>query len=299
MNQMKTTDRREFLKTSSIGIVAALCLHGELFGKESTPFNWPLSFQSYGVREMLGKDFVGTMKKLRTVGYKGIEMCSPKGYEKSGFGPLIPLSPEDLRKKIEDADMFCKSCHFQHPELKLDKIQQTIDYGKRLGLKDLVISAAWIKENATLDEWKVVADELNKSAEQAKKAGLQMVYHNHSIGPEINGEKLYDILMRLFDPGLIRMQFQLAVASEGADVIGYMAKYPGRYISLHIHDWDPVQKKIVPTGKGIIDWKKLLETAKKSGISDYGLIVEMETRAPGDPLADLIECHDYLSKLNI
>ena len=43
----------------------------------------------------------------------------------------------------------------------------------------------------------------------------------------------------------------------------------------------------VTTGKGIIDWKKLLEAAKKSGISDYGMIVEMETRAPGDPLQDL------------
>lgn len=296
---MTTINRRKFLGTSALGIAAAVYFPEKLFGALSTPFGWPLSFQSYGVREMLGENFEGTLKKLRAVGYKGIEMCSPKGYEKSGFGPLIPLSPEDIRKKIEDADMFCKSCHFQHPELKLDKIQQTIDYGKRLGLKDLVISAAWIKEDATLDEWKVVADELNKSAEQAKKAGLQMVYHNHSIGPELNREKLYDIVMRLFDPELIKMQFQLAVASEGADVVKYVAKYPGRYISLHIHDWDPVTKKVVPTGKGMIDWKKLLETAKKSGIADYGLIVEMETRAPGDPLADLIECYNYLENLKI
>ncbi len=296
---MKTINRRMFIGNSASGIITALCFPKDMFESGSTPFNWPLSFQSYGVREMLGRDFDGTLEKLSSVGYKGIEMCSPKGYEKSGFGPLIALSPEDLRRKIEDAGLFCKSCHFQHPELKLDKIQQTIDYGKRLGLKDLVISAAWIREDATLDEWKLVADELNKSAEQVKKAGLQMVYHNHSIGPEINGEKLYDILMRLFDPLLIRMQFQLAVASEGADVIGYLAKYPGRYISLHIHDWDPVKKKVVPTGKGIIDWKKLLETAKKSGIADYGLIVEMETRAPGDPLADLIECYNYLQNLKV
>ena len=111
-----------------------------------------------------------------------------------------------------------------------------------------------------------------------------------------NGEKLYDILMRLFDPELIKMQFQLAVASEGVDVVDYISKYPGRYISLHIHDWDPAQKKVVPTGKGVIDWKKLLEAAKKSGISDYGLIVEMETKAPGDPLQDLVECYNYLQK---
>jgi sugar phosphate isomerase/epimerase len=135
---------------------------------------------------------------------------------------------------------------------------------------------------------------MNKSAEEVKNAGMQMVYHNHSIGPEYNSEKLYDILMRLFEPDLIKMQFQLAVVSEGIDVVDCISKYPGRYISLHIHDWEPAQKKVVPTGKGVIDWKKLLEAAKKSGIAEYGLIVEMETNAPGDPLQDLVECYKYL-----
>ena len=296
---MKTYSRREFIGAGAIGTLTAMYFKSDLLLPVSTPFNWPLSFQSYGVREMIGKDFDGTLKRLRSIGYSGIEMCSPKGYEKSGFGPLTAFSVEDLRKKIEDADMFCKSCHFQHPELKPDKIQETISFGKKLGLKDLVISAAWIKKDATIDDWKLVADEMNKSAEQVKKEGLQMVYHNHSIGPVLNGEQLYDILMRLFDPELIKMQFQLAVASEDVDVAAYIAKYPGRYISLHIHDWDPAQKMVVPTGKGIIDWKKLLETARKSGISDYGMIVEMETRAPGDPLQDLIECYNYLQDLKM
>jgi sugar phosphate isomerase/epimerase len=296
---MKTYSRREFIGAGAVGTLAAMYFKSENFLPFKTPFNWPLSFQSYGVREMIGKDLDGTLKKLRSIGYSGIEMCSPKGYVESGFGPLTALSAEELRKRIEDSGLFCKSCHFQHPELKPDKIQETISYGKKLGLKDLVLSAFWIKEDATLDEWKAAADEMNKSAELVKKAGLQLVYHNHSIGPVLNGEQLYDILMRLFDPELIKMQFQLAVASENVDVVAYIAKYPGRYISLHIHDWDPVQKEVVPTGKGIIDWKKLLEAAKKSGIADYGMIVEMETRAPGDPLQDLIECYNYLQNLKM
>jgi sugar phosphate isomerase/epimerase len=296
---MKTYSRRDFISTSAMSTLAAMYLKSDVLLSGTTPFDWPMSFQSYGVKDMIGTDFGGTLKKLRAIGYKGIEMCSPKGYEKSGFGPLTVFSAEELRKKIEDAGLFCKSCHFQYPELKLDRIQETISWGKKLGLKDLVISAAWVKEDANLDDWKIVADEMNKSAEQVKNAGMQMVYHNHSIGPEYNGEKLYDILMRLFEPDLIKMQFQLAVASEGVDVVGYISKYPGRYISLHIHDWDPAQKKVVPTGKGVIDWKKLLETAKKSGISNYGLIVEMETKAPGDPLQDLVECYNYLQNLRM
>lgn len=293
---MKSITRRQFLGTGTMGILASMYLPADALNSEMSPFNWPLSFQSYGLREMLGKDFDGTLKKVRSIGYKGIEMCSPKGYEKIGFGPLTALSIDALRRKIEDADMFCKSCHFMYGELKLDQIQNTIEYSKQLELTDLVISSAAVPHDATLDDWKKVADEMNKSAEQVKNAGLQLVYHNHSVGPLFNGIQLYDELMRMFDPELIKMQFQIATISEGIDVIDYLAKYPGRYISLHMHDWDPEQKKIVPLGKGVINWKKLLKTARKSGISDYGMIVEMETRAPGDPLQDLVLCYNYLQK---
>jgi sugar phosphate isomerase/epimerase len=295
--KMKTITRRQFLGNSTLGILAVSYFPSYSMNIHSSPFDWPLSFQSYGVREMLAKDFEGTMQKMRGIGYKGIEMCSPKGYENAGFGPLTRFTVSELRRKIEDADLFCISCHFQHPELKAPSLQNTIQFGKDLGLKDLVVSAAWLPENASLDDWKKFADEMNRSGEEVQNAGMQLVYHNHSIGPELNGEQLYDILMRLFDPKLIKMQFQIASVSEGFDVVAYIAKYPGRYISLHMHDWDPKEKKIVAIGKGIVDWKKLLTKAKEGGLSDYGMIVEMETRSPGDPLQDLAECYQYLQTL--
>ena len=59
------------------------------------------------------------------------------------------------------------------------------------------------------------------------------------------------------------------------------------------------RKRWSPQGKELLTGKKLLETAKKSGISDYGMIVEMETRAPGDPLQDLVECYNYLQNLKM
>lgn len=171
--------------------------------------------------------------------------------------------------------------------------------GKKLGLHDLTIASAALGEDATLDDWKRVAEEFNKSGEIIRNAGLQLVYHNHTIGPEINGEQLYDILMRLFDPNVIRMQFQVACISEGFDVVEYIAKYPGRYISLHMHDWDPEQQKIVPLGKGVVDWKKLLTTAKASGLADYGMILELESRPPDDPFEDLVTSYTYLSNLEL
>ena len=298
-NNMNTISRRKFLGTSAMGIMAVSSLPFDSLKPTTSPFNWPLSFQSWGVRELLAKDFDNTLRKVQALGFKGIEMCSPKGYSMAGFGPLTKFTVTELRKKIEDAGLFCKTCHFMHFELKGDAVQKTIGYAKELGLQDMVLSAAALGEDATLDEWKKVSEELNKTAEQVKNAGLQLVYHNHTIGPELDGVQLYDILMELFDPELIKMQFQIASISEGFDVIAYIEKYRGRYISLHMHDWDPENKKIVAIGQGVVDWKKLLITAWQSGLADYGLILELETEPPDDPFDALASSYAYLDNLKL
>jgi sugar phosphate isomerase/epimerase len=296
---MQKFSRRKFIGTSAMGTLALGSLPLESFKISPTPFNWPLSFQSWGVKDLLAKDFDNTLKKIQAIGFKGIEMCSPQGYKWSGFGSLINLTASELRKKIEDAGLFCKTCHFQQLEVTGDALPKTIEWAKELGLHDIVLAAAALGEDATYDQWKEVVDKLNESALKIKDAGLQFVYHNHTIGPEINGEQLYDILMRLFDPELVKMQFQIASISEGFDIIGYLAKYRGRYISLHMHDWDPVKKKIVPLGQGMVDWKKLLVTAWQSGLADYGLILELESVPPDDPVQDLATSFTYLNNLEI
>jgi sugar phosphate isomerase/epimerase len=296
---MKKITRRRFIGTSAFGILAAAYFPSCASDRASNPFGWPLSFQSYGVKDLLAVDFEGTLQKLRSIGFEGVEMCSPKGYQDPGFANLRTLSATELRKKIEATGLFCKSCHFQHPEIKSEALQETVGFSKDLGLKDIVVSAAWLPENAVMDDWKMFAEEMNLAGAEIKKAGMQLVYHNHSIGPEIEGEQLYDVLMRLFDPEMVKMQFQIASVSEGFDVVSYIAKYPGRYISLHMHDWDPKAKQIVALGKGVVDWKKLLTTAKGGGIADYGLILELETRSPGDPMQDLIESYHYLRTLKL
>jgi len=296
---MEPISRRKFLGTSAMGIMAVSSLPLDSFKPTATPFNWPLSFQSWGVRELLANDLDNTLRKIKALGYEGIEMCSPPGYGELGFGPLTKYTAPDLRKKIEDAGLFCKTCHFMHSELRGDAIPKTIAYGKELGLSDLVISSAAIPNESPLEEWEMIAEEINKAGEIVKNAGLRLVYHNHSIGPEIDGVQLYDHLMKLLDPEVVKMQFQIASISEGFDVIAYLAKYRGRYISLHMHDWDTKNKKIVPIGKGIVDWKKLLITAWQSGLADYGLIIEMETTPPDDPFDALASSYTYLDNLKL
>ena len=124
-------------------------------------------------------------------------------------------------------------------------------------------------------DWMQAADELNKLGEQTQKAGIQLGFHNHDFEfKEIDGVLIYDQLMKELDPQLVKMQFQVAVISLGYQAATYLTKYPGRFISLHLVDWSTAEKKIVPMGRGSIDWKKLFAAAKTGGIKNY--FVEMD-----------------------
>jgi len=70
--------------------------------------------------------------------------------------------------------------------------------------------------NATMDDWKKAAQELNLIAERTKAAGIQMVYHNHHFEfAEIDGQLIYPVFLEELDPDLVRMQFQVAVIDKG------------------------------------------------------------------------------------
>ena len=102
-----------------------------------------------------------------------------------------------------------------------------------------------------------------------------MGFHNHHMEFEkINGTLIYDALLNQFDPEYIKMQFQVAVISIGYKASNCFTKYPGRFISAHLADWSPVEKKSVPVGQGIVDWKEFFATFETGGVKN--IFVEME-----------------------
>jgi sugar phosphate isomerase/epimerase len=56
-----------------------------------------------------------------------------------------------------------------------------------------------------------------------------------------------------------------------------LEKYAGRNQSQHLSDWSATEKKPVPVGQGAIDWKKLFAAAKRAGVKNY--FVEMDLDA--------------------
>ena len=280
---MKNFSRRSFISKSGKGLTASVALSGLSFPafirNMGIVIDQPFGFQTWIVREMLAKDFPGTLKIMANEGYQQMEMCSPEGYVDSGFGPLTKIKPADMKKIINDAGLACPSCHFGFEELT-DHLDARIEWSKQIGLSVMVCSSFGLPKTATLDDYIKACDKLNKAAEKIKKAGMQTGYHNHETEFAILDNRLiYDELMKKFDPNLVKMQFQTEVINLGYKASTYFNKYPGRFISAHLSDWT-AEKKEVPIGQGIIDWKEFFAAAKTGGVKYFYVEMSFDTMAP-------------------
>lgn len=277
---MKKITRRKFIGNTAKGLAAVWALSHlpqQLLAQLPKAFNdIPIGFQTFPIRDMLAKDFAGTLKMMAGLGYKVTEMCSPKGYEKIGYGPLVSMKTADMRKTITDAGLACPSCHFTFAEFDAGKLDASIEFSQQLGLSHMILSSFWIQDTATLNDYLVAADKLNKAAAKIKSAGMQAGFHNHSFEfLKLDGKLIYDELLNRFDADLVKMQFQTEVINKGYKAADYFTKYPGRFISAHLSDWT-ADKKQVPVGQGIIDWKEFFAAAKTGGVKTFFVEMDMD-----------------------
>ncbi len=276
---MNKLNRRSFIgrSTAALGSAWALSQLPQWLSANPEFINHPIGFQTFPIRDLIAKDFAGTLKMMAGWGYQLTEMCSPPGYVDSGFGPLVSMKPSDMRKTIEDAGLHCPSCHFTFDELK-DKLDDRIEFAHGLGLTQMICSSFWLQPpNDTMQNYLESVDKLNKIAEKIKSAGMETGFHNHTMEfKELDGQLIYDALMSHFDPALVKMQFQTQVITLGFKAATYFNKYPGRFISSHLSDWT-ADKKEVPIGQGIIDWREFFAAAKTGGVKNFFVEMKLDT----------------------
>ena len=96
---MSVTSRREFVKIAASYTAAAGFLSAGVLELHADPLGMPIGCQTWPVREMIAKDFPGTIKQLAAAGFKTIELCSPVGYADSGFAGLAKYKGAELQEE--------------------------------------------------------------------------------------------------------------------------------------------------------------------------------------------------------
>ena len=286
---MTSSSRRSFLKASG-ALAAAACVGSERL--MAAPLHMPIGLQLYSVRNLLPKDFEGTLHQLGAAGYKEVEAA---GY--------FDKTAADFGNALNKAGLKCVSTHHQLTQLKT-QFDQLIEYGQALGLEYIICSWAGVHRDPTrkgdlnLDDWRYVADQFNAIGEKVKGAGMTFGYHNHVVefGTE-NGTVFFDELLKRTDPKLVVFEMDCGwVVGGGHNPVEYLSKFPERFPLLHVKDMvrEPDGKlRNVVMGKGFIDYKPIFRAA--TGLKHY--FIEQE-EFEGDPITELREDADFMKKLD-
>ena len=317
------TSRRKFLEQSG-----TLALTGLLFpgiNRAASLFEWnankPIGLQLYTLGNLMATDAKGTLQKLAAIGYKELESAGSQKGNYYGF------KPKELAVMIKDAGMHWRSAHVGGAPFTIEQIMKmakpktaadsarimkfveqmkngpktlnlTEDY-KQLaddaaegGLTYLVCSSIPV---STLDEIKTAVDVFSKAGEACKKNGVQFAYHNHTTEfDEVEGHRPFDYILNNTNKDHVKMELDLAWATKAnQDPVQLFKLHPGRYPLWHVKDLDKTTMNPTEVGAGVVDFKKVFDNAKESGMKYF--FVEQDG-APS-PLQNVTNSYNYLNKL--
>lgn len=113
---------------------------------------------------------------------------------------------------------------------------------------------------------------------------MKFGYHNHDFefSQKLNGETLYDIILKSTDPKLVMQQLDIGnLYNGGATALDIITRFPGRFESMHVKDEikntgitsnDKFESTLL--GAGIVGVKEVIDVGRKSGTSHF--IIEQE-----------------------
>jgi len=282
--------RRDFLRQSSL-LTASLFITKEEWFFEPQK----IGLQLYTLRNEMGKDAKGTLAKVAAQGYKTVETF---GY---GNGKWFGMNATELRAELKSHGLTTPSGHTFPASMFLqngweEKWKPAVTDAKAVGQEFIVIP--WMEEQyrADINNFKNMAVALNKAAEICKQTGIKLAYHNHDFEfAPLAGTNGFDVLLKGTDPKLVFFEMDIYwVSKAGKDPLAFFSKYPGRFAMWHVKDMDNTpQKNFTEVGNGVINFKKIFNYAKQSGMKYF--FVEQD-QCPGAPLESTAKSITYLKK---
>jgi len=294
--------RRDFMQASATGAAAMVCSSAFLdstmaLAKE---FELPLGLQLYSVRDLLPKDYAGTLKQIGGLGFREVESA---GY--------YDHSAAEVKKALNDAGLKLVSAHYASGPLH-EKFDEILAFNKELGVSYIICAApghapaskkrGW--EDMSLDDWRWNADDFNKMGEKVHAAGMKFGYHNHKLEfKETGGVLPWEELLRLTDPSKVVFEMDCGwVVAGGSDPVAMLKKHGKRVAMLHVKDFKlpagqpiPHEPAAVELGTGSIDYRPIFAEAARSANIVHCFVEQEAFTVP--PMESLKMDADYMKKI--
>ncbi len=266
---------------------------------------FPIAIQLYSVRDDMGEDFKGTLKKVKEMGYDGVE-----------FAGLYDHSAEEVKALCDEIGLVPVSAHVSYYEMLEEG---TLETYAAIGCKFIAIP--WLDEDPRPGgkNYPKFVEDVKKIGAKAKALGMQLCYHNHDFEfQKVNGKYILDTIYADIPADLLQTQLDTCwVNVGGEDPVKYVKKYAGRADIIHLKDFagkksdnmyaligiDDGEKKDTdgqfeyrPLGRGLQNIPAILEAAEEAGTK--WVVFEQDEPSMGlTPLECAKVSIDYLRSL--
>lgn len=280
--------RRTFLRVALCGALGALrpASAGPAFALAAGRKLPRVGLQLYTVREQLAADFDGTLARVAALGFREVEFAGYHG-----------RAAAQVKAALRRNNLVAPSAHVTTAELQRGGLERVIEDARAVGHRYLVCGYVPAGERRTLDDYRRLAELLERAGRRTRRARIQLCYHNHDFEFEkIDGQVPYDLLLARTDARLVKAQLDLYwITKAGRSPLDYLAKHPGRFPSLHVKDMDATARRsFTEVGRGVIDFKTVFAAAARAGVRHY--FVEQD-ETPASPFDSVQTSLNYLKRL--
>ncbi|MDX9728930.1 MAG: sugar phosphate isomerase/epimerase family protein [Bacteroidales bacterium] len=283
-------NRRTFVKTGALAVAGTAFLGSSFCTSQRK--NAVTGLQLYSIRDDMKRDPLGSLAQLAKMGYRHVEHASYTDRKFYGY------SPTEFKKILDGEGLSMVSGHveFVRSDWDADKgdfsdrWKYTVEDASVCGQKYVV--TPWLEESIrrNYDDFMTFMDVFNKCGELCNKWGMKFGYHNHDFefSEKFNGESLFDIMMRSFDPKLVVVQLDTGNLFNGGAVAKDVAdRYPGRFEFVHLKDvistGEEGRFESTIVGEGLADVREVLAMIEESGGARV-IIIEQEAYQDKTPM---------------
>lgn len=226
-----------------------------------------IGVQLWSVKDEIKQDFEGTVSKLASLGFQGVEFAGEFGR----FGK----DPEGLREFLRKHGLVCAGAHVSFDQLSADNFGATSTFYKAAACTDLII--AYEPRAFTTAGSGQVASELTALSVKLAPLGMRIGYHNHAEEMAgADGQSSWDLLARGTPSDVILEQDVGWTHFAGKSAVALIERYPGRSVSLHYKAKIAKGAGGVPLiGQDGANWAAVTRAARSVGGTRW-LIVEQE-----------------------
>lgn len=279
-------ERRPFLAAT----MASLALPSGAFAKAARP---AIGVQLYMARELLAKDFEGTIAAIAATGVRHVE-----------FAGFYDKDAATLRNILSDNGLAAAGAHALRADMDDAEVQRLIDQCAAIGMPYAVAPVPLVpayralvgkSDNVfrdairalTRDDFLRTADRFNWIAAKVKDAGMRFAYHTHGLDfIRFDGRYAFDDMIERCDPALVDFELDVGnTIAAGVDPLPYFRRLGQRIALAHLKDWkgpiEPAVDTVPPTapiGTGIVDLAAAIRAMANAGVR-HVFIEEEETPA--------------------